>query len=452
MNSTEIRELFSDISKRASSEGASVELEATSSESFGVNYSKQNLEEYSSDLSQNVGIRVLFEKGAGYATTENLSKDAVLNCYQEALQSAKDLNLGADSKKIPQKLWKGPVPKPLAGLLHPPSFEREIDAKLQDAKTLEKSALDFHADIASVPYSHYGESKGKRLLLNSLGLDVESEGGGISAYSYVLAKKGEDSKMSGTGGFYRQLQKFSAEKMGKKAAQKALELLGATQPKTGKYTIVLRNKVASSIVPFLFGHVSAKTLDESRSLLKGKIGQKVLSPLLTIEDDPFFIEGSSARAFDGEGAASQKTTVFKEGVFQNFLTNSYLAEKLNLPHTAHAVRNGGEMGVGPSNVIFKNGTKSLEDLLAAEKNVIFITSLEAAHSGFKTASLDFSMPGAGFVYENGELKGALHQFVVSGNLLQWLHDVQEMSHRQPDQGESVVISDLLIPDVSIAGA
>ncbi len=452
MKTQEIRDLFSDISKKAKAEGASVELEASNSESFGATFTKDELSKFSSDQSQGIGIRVLRGQSAGYATTENFSREEIMNCYQEALQSAKDLNEGVDPNKMAQTLWKGTGVQPLKGLFQKDSFNRPVEEKLNDARSLEKSALAYHQDIASVPYSGYSENQRRKILLNSEGLDVESEAGGVSGYSYALAKKGDDSKMNGFGGFYRDVKQFSAEQIAKEAAERSLSMLGATQPKTGKYTVVLSHEVASQMIGYLFDHVSAKAVDQGTSLFKDKLGEVLISQAFTIEDDPFLVQSSGARAFDSEGTPSQKTQIFEKGVLKSYLTNSYLAKKMNLPHTAHASRSGGEMGISTSNIVVSKGQKSFEELLKSEKNLIYITTVDALHSGFQSTSLNFSLPGHGFFYENGERKNAIHQFVVSGNLLQWLKSVADLSSRVSNHGDSVLCPDLLVPEVSIAGA
>lgn len=448
----QVQNYFSDVQAEARKEGAEAELIVSNSESFSTNYIKGNLNKYSFDNSVSVGVRVLYGKGAGFSTTEKLSKESIIETFREALQSAKDLHVEAKSDKEALKLYR-PNSKPQSMSLSSAEIEKmQISEKLKIAETLERAALEYDDRIQNVPYSGYAESKSSRFLFTTGGIGLSTDAAGVSAYSYALSKSNEDLKTGHSSGFFRQPQQLNPEKLAREAAQRSVSLLGASQPKSGKYTVVLLNEVASELLGFLDYHLSAKTLDEGKSLLKGKVGERLFSDKITIIDDPFRTELSGARPFDSEGAPSQKTTTIENGIFKSFLSNSYLAEKLNLPHTANAARSGSEMAVSSSNTIVALGDSSLEELLASDKEIIFVTEVSALHSGFKETTLDFSLPVSGFLYNGGELVKPLHQMVMSGNLMNVLKSIDKLSRRYSLDGSSVLCPDLLVPEMSIAGA
>ncbi len=447
-----LQNIFSEIESKARAEGAQVELVASNSESFSSNYMKGALNKYSFDNSVSAGIRVLYGRGAGFSTTEKLSRESLMETFKEALQSAKDLDREAPKDKVAQRLYQSNQ-KPIEMNLWNSDIENmEIQQKLKIAETLESAALGVDPRVQNVPYSSYSDSKGQRWLFSSNGINLTTRAGGVSAFSYALSKSGEDLKTGYASGFFRKPQKLNAESLAVEAARKSLRLLGASQPKSGRYAVVLSNDVASEIIGALNYHLSAKSLDEGTSLLKGKIGEKLFSEKITLTDDPFLTEQTGARPYDSEGAASQKTVTIEKGVLKSFLSNSYLAEKLGIPHTANASRSGGEMGVSSSNTIMALGDSSLEELLNSYNQVILVTSVDALHSGYKETTLDFSLPSYGFLYEKGEIVRPLHQMVMSGNLLQILKDVEKVSRRYENDGSSVLAPDLLIPDISIAGS
>lgn len=447
----ETKNLFQELEKTAKADGAEVEMVLSDSESFSANYNKGELSKYSFDQSLSAGVRVLYGKGAGFSTTEKISKEALLETYKEALRSAKDLHKEANSDVEGQRLFKPNGTPPAMHLASADIDKVPMEDKLTIARQLEAIALQYDSKVQNVPYSRYGESKGRRFLMNSLGLDVFTEAAGISAFSYALSKQGEDSKSGGYSSFVRKPHQLSAEKIAKEAARRSVELLGSTQPKSGNYPVVLFNEVVSELIDFLTHHLSAKTLDEGTSLLNQKLNQKILSDKITVLDDPFQTDLGGARPFDSEGAVSQKTTLIEKGVLKSYLTNSHLAEKLGLQHTANASRNGGEMGVAPSNTIIEAGTASIDDLLKSSNQMIYITAVDAIHSGFKPTTLDFSLPAYGFLYEHGERVRPLHQMVISGNLLTLLNNVEALSRRYNQDGGSVIAPDMFIPEMSIAG-
>lgn len=450
MNLAEIKESFKKIKAVAEKDSALVELSLVKSESFSTAFEKGNLKKYSSNDSNSATVRVIQGISEGFATTENLSTDALLEAYKEALQSAIDLAPSKNKEDAPA-LWSKNERVEVPGMLNLDYQKATPEEKMEHARQLEKTALDFDKRVQAVTYSAYGESKSLVAMMNSAGLDLAYEASGISAYSYVLSKQGEDLKDSGFARFSRKYKDIDSKKIATEAAERSLALLGAEQPKSGTYAVVFSNEVMSDLIDNLSSHVSAKALSENRTLLKGKIGEKIFSDLITIEDNPMLAELPGARPFDSEGAASQKTSVFENGVFKKFLTNSFYAKKLNLPHTANAVRNSGEMGVGPSNIIVKKGQHKLTDLLSSYPEVIYITDLTVG-AGFQSTTLDFSLPASGFLYQNGKKAKPIHQFVISGNLLELLKNVEKLSDTVNENGNSTVCPDLLVNGISIAGA
>ena len=127
---------------------------------------------------------------------------------------------------------------------------------------------------------------------------------------------------------------------------------------------------------------------------------------------------------------------------------------MNLPHTASAVRSPATgMDVGSSNLIVTKGFFSRQELLARYPKVVFLTEISGGlHSGFKSTTGDFSLPGEGFLYENGKCMGPVDQFVFSGNILELLNGVEDLGNEYPDKLSSVLTPDLLLKELSFAGA
>ncbi len=237
------------------------------------------------------------------------------------------------------------------------------------------------------------------------------------------------------------------------AVKKAVSRLGAKRVPTGTYAIVIDRSQFPMILQMLSGYFSAKSVHEGRSLFAGKQGQKIASGKFQLRDDPFEVTGTALRPFDDEGAPSQKTVLFENGVFKNFLTNIEYAQKMNLPHTAHARRSpASQQGISPTNLIVEKGTTPLSELLIAYDKVIYLTKFAAGlHAGFKEATGDFSMPAEGFLYENGKNQGPIEQFVVSGNVLDLLRDIVDVGNQYNKPGTSMICPDVLVKPQSVAG-
>ncbi|HEY8271416.1 MAG TPA: TldD/PmbA family protein [Pseudobdellovibrionaceae bacterium] len=444
-----LKETFNKIVEEARQDGAKVELLISGGENLSLEYSQRKLEKFESTQSQMAGLRVALGASQGYAYTENLSKEALLRTYKEALSNAKTLK-SMETQEIPFA-----KPQPIINMteLFNPE-EISMDKKMEAAKLLEEVSLKQDPRIQSVPYSGYNEGLSFRRVLNSEGLDQEFKQNYYSGYSYSLAKEGDSSKMGGESFFARSFKDIKVEEVAKEGVRKALSLLGATKLKTGNYAVVIDREQFRTVMMMFAGYLSAKDVHEEKSLFKGRLNQKIANEKFQLIDDPFETRGTSVRPFDSEGAASQKTVLFEKGVLKNFLTNLEYAKKLNLPHTAHASRTpSSAMDIAPTNLVLAKGTKTLQELLSKHDRVVYLTEFTGSlHSGFKESTGDFSMPAEGFLYNHGKLVGPIDQFVMSGNILDLLLDIEDLGNEYAKPGSSLICPDVLIKSLSFAGA
>lgn len=463
-----LKENFAKIVDAARADHAKVEVLVSGGENLSLGYSQRKLEKFQSTQSQMAGVRVVLGSSQGYAYTENLEAEALLRTYREALANAKTVSSSTETAEIPMVSAEGAVSgiressSPAAGsganffamasLFKPEDVP--MAEKMKVAEKLESLCLEADARVQNVPYSSFNEGTSFRRILNSEGLDKEFRQSYYSGFAYALAKEGASSKMDGESFFARSFADIHVEEVVAKSVKKAVSRLGAEKLKTGNYPVVIGREAFSTILSMFVGYLSAKEVHEQKSLFDGKLGEAVASAKFSMVDDPFEMSCSGVRPFDSEGAPSQRTVLFEKGVLKHFLTNAEYAKKMNLPHTAHAARSPtSAMGIGSTNLIIEKGSESLVQLLKRSPKMIHLTNFSGGlHAGFKESTGDFSMPAEGFLYEDGVCVGPVDQFVVSGNVLTLLKDVEDVSSEYSKPGTSVLSPDVLIKALSFAGA
>lgn len=444
-----IKTNFQKIAEQARQDGAKVEMLVAGGENLSIGYQKKKLDSFESTQSQMAGLRVILGANQGYAYTENLSDESLLRTYHEALANAKTVQSGG-SQEIPLQ-----KPQTAAGMEHLYSPENiSMEKKMEVARLLEEKALAMDPRVQAVPYSGFDESVSFKRILNSEGLDQEFKQSYFSGYAYALAKEGEFSKMDGEGFFVRSFGEINAEEIAHEGVRKALSRLKAQKLTTGNYPVVISRDQFPVVLQMIHSYFSAKEVHEGKSLFKGKLGQKIASEKFQVVDDPFELRGSAVRPFDDEGATSQKTVLFEAGVLKNYLTNLEYAGKMNLPHTAHARRSpASSQEISSTNLVVAKGSKSLQELLAYYPKVVYLTKFAGGlHAGFKESTGDFSMPAEGFLYENGKRVGPIDQFVMSGNVLDLLGDIEDLGNEYNKPGSSMICPDVLVKSLSFAGA
>ncbi|HEX7676120.1 MAG TPA: TldD/PmbA family protein [Bdellovibrio sp.] len=443
-----IKENFQKILSEAQRDGVKVEMLVTGGESLKLGFQKKKLEKFESTQSQMAGLRVIKGATQGYAYTENLSLEALLRTYKDALNNAKTVK-SEETVEVP--LMK-PQAAPVMNLFNPE--EISMEKKMEVAKTLEEACLNADQRVQAVPYCGFVESTSFKRILNSEGVDQEFKQSSYSGYAYPLAQQGESSKMDGEGFFARSFKDIKAQETAELGVRKATARLGAQKLKTGNYAVVIDREQFPTMLTMLAGYFSAKEVHENKSLLKGKLGQKIGSDKFQLVDDALNLRGTAVRPFDSEGAPSQRTVLFENGVLKNYLTNLEYAKKMNLPHTANAARSpASAMDIGPTNLVMGKGDKSLQQLLSKYDKVVYVTEFSGGlHAGFKESTGDFSMPAEGFLYENGHNKGPIDQFVMSGNILDLLGLIEDLGNEYNKEGNSMIAPDVLVKSLSFAGA
>ncbi len=452
MQELNIEPSFKKIEDLAKKEGVEVELLLERTEKFSTSFQKGVPEKFDSSQSHCAGFRVIAGGFEGYSYSENLSDDSLTEAFQEALKNAKFTAQAADPSRKVELIGDQGGAKEDPRLFNDSLKEIDVPQKLERARVLEQTALQTDPRIATVPYNGYTEAESEFQILNSKGVRRRQRQTSVFGYAYCLAKDGEESRMAGEGHFTRVAKNFDPAGIARTAALKAVRKLGATPPETGMYPVVIDAEVAAEFFGLISGYFSAKAVFQKKSLFAGDNGQAVASPAITIVDDPFLDGGTGTRSFDSEGVPSQRTEIISSGTLKSFLTNSVYAKRMGLPLTANASRGArSELDIDVSNFVIAPGKRSLEELLAQQKRVIYITDFTGYHAGFQAGSGDFSFQSEGELYEDGKFVRPLCNFVTSGNIKQVLKDVVEVSSRVLPPTGSVLAPDILVRELSIAG-
>jgi PmbA protein len=257
--------------------------------------------------------------------------------------------------------------------------------------------------------------------------------------------------MGGDSGFHPFYNKLSIETVARKGAETATELLGATSCETFKRPAIIRNSVVADLIDFLSSSLNGEEIYKGKSLLKGRIGQKVFHSDFNLVDDATLEGGYSTRPFDGEGNAAQKTLLIREGVYESCLTDRLYARKLGVACTANASRSiKAPPMITQTNLILEKGTLSFSELLKQAHHGILITDLMGVHTANPVTG-NFSLGASGILIENGKLTRPVRGFAVAGNVLDLFKNFSHLGSDLEFFGNTGTPS-ILLPELSISGS
>ena len=108
---------------------------------------------------------------------------------------------------------------------------------------------------------------------------------------------------------------LDVQKVGGEVARRTLDGLNAAPVPSGKYRGVFFSEAMCDLLGVFSSIFSAETAQKGMSLLKGRVGESIAAPCVTLVDDPLMEGGMGSRPFDDEGVPSATHTVVEDGVF-----------------------------------------------------------------------------------------------------------------------------------------
>ncbi|PKK88693.1 MAG: hypothetical protein CVV64_17780 [Candidatus Wallbacteria bacterium HGW-Wallbacteria-1] len=390
---------------------------------FIIKVQGQEFDEFKFSRVCGAGFRVIENGEEGYAYTEKFDEDSFAMCLEWAREAA-----GTLCPQDTPAVMKGFKTKEHEEDLKcfNPALELEPEhRKIETAMAVERAALAFDPRVASVQMVRYSDGHHFQRVANTRGMDKWYQSNYAMAIAYVVAAHGDERRVDGHYAVARDLNDIDPQKLGETAAKRAIRKLGSREISSGEYTVAFDNEVMCEILEAFSSIFSARQAQEGRSLLQGRLGERIGSTKITLVDDALRPGGLATHPFDDEGHPTKKIDIVRKGVFKNFLHNLRTAAKWGVKSTGHGTRSSYKdtLGVSATNMYLEPGTHRFPELMNLRRKILHIASVQGLHSGLNPVTGDFSLSASGFLYESGSLKYPIHNFTVSGNIVDLFSNV-----------------------------
>lgn len=399
-------------------------------------------------IERGVGVRVLDGQRVGFSYTSDLTAPGIAECVELARATAK-LTEPDDALAIASE----PTP-PADGLaIHDPTFgERDIQTKLEAVFTVENSARLTDRRIKTFRKTSYGDAEIVTILATTRGALGTYRETSFGSGTSCMAVHYDDKQIGGFADAARTFVALDPYFIGQEAAERAVEKLGAREFETGKIDILLDPYMAIELLGAVSPLFSAENVLKGKSLLAGKIGQRVASERVTIRDEGRRPGGQRTVPFDGEGTPTRDVVLVEKGVLRGYLHSIRTANKMGAARTGSA-RRGGYAGTphpGPSNLVIAPGTKSLDDIIDSTERLLDITSLLNLHT-VDPISGDFSLGATAQYMEAGVPLYPVKGITIAGNLVDLLNSIAEVGDDIRYGASGFGSPTLLVRGVSVGG-
>ncbi|OGW29325.1 MAG: hypothetical protein A2X59_01460 [Nitrospirae bacterium GWC2_42_7] len=437
-----------DLIKKALRLGADqAEVFVRSSKNLSVEIKDQSINSLSSSLSFGYSLRIIKNRrlGFSYSTDKHDSGTVAGKAVEAAGYSDEDEYLD-----LPEGSGTAEVE------IYDPAIEelKEEDAVV-NVKLLEKAVYNEDERIKKIRSASGSFTSAAVAIVNSKHINAEYLATSCSAQIMAVAEQSGENQV----GWYfegsRFLKDISFEAIGKKAAQRALCLLGSKKINGCKAYVILDNSVTVDFLGIFAASISSEAVQKGKSLLKGRLNKKVISSKLNMLDNGLLPGKLGSRPVDDEGVLVKDKAVIKEGVLKAYLYNTYTARKDGVASTGNAKRGGFSAlpAVGVTNFFIEPASHS--DIISKEKIIgsvskgLYVIEAMGVHTANPITG-EFSVGVTGLWIENGEPQYAVKEAVISGNILEFFDKIEAVGDDLKFFG-SLGSPSLIISDVDISG-
>ncbi|OLC51866.1 MAG: hypothetical protein AUH85_18255 [Chloroflexi bacterium 13_1_40CM_4_68_4] len=400
------------------------------------------------ETERGVGVRVLDSGRVGFAYTSDLSPAGIAECVDLAVANAR---ITSPDESI--AFATTPVPPDGELQIFDSTYEsHDVPEKTDLALAIEAAARRVDPRITSFYKTSFGDGAGVTVFATTAGAYGTYRSTSFGAGTACVATEGEDKQIGGFGDGGRTFATIDAERIGEEAARRALEKLHARPFKTQRIDIVLEPYRAMELVGAISSLFSAENVLKGKSLLAGKIEQRVASDIVTLRDEGRRIGGRATAPFDGEGTPTQDLVLLRGGVLRAYLQSIKTANRLGSRPTGNARRGtyAGTPHAGISNFYVESGVTRAADLVSGADRALALTSLLNLHT-IDAISGEFSLGATATYLEKGVALYPVKGITVAGNLIALLTSIAAVGDDLRFGSGGIGSPTLLVRDVSVGG-
>jgi len=391
--------------------------------------------EYQRDRS--LGVTVYSGQRKGSASTANLSPAAVEETVAKALSIA-SFTTDDEYAGLPEAaLMASDLPD--LDLCHPWGLDAKSAIEL--ARRCESAALASDPRIRNSEGASVSTHQRMSVFGNSHGFVGGYPSTSHSVSCVVLGQNGGEMQRDY---WYTAARDWRAledvEEVGRRAAHKAVERLGAGRLSTRKAPVLFAADLARGLIGNFVGAIGGAAQYRRSSFLLDARGQQLFPEAISLVERPHIRGALGSVPFDSEGVATRDRELVVNGVLDGYLLDVYSARKLGLVTTGNAG--------GVHNLIVQGHMLDPKSLLRRLGTGLLVT--EMMGQGVNPVTGDYSRGAAGFWVEGGELARPVHEITVAGNLREMYRNIVAQGD-DVDRRGAIHCGSLLIGEMTIAG-
>ena len=212
----------------------------------------------------------------------------------------------------------------------------------------------------------------------------------------------------------------------------------------GKYDLLLSPYVTGNLLSYSSGFFSAYAVESGLSCFAGKIGHKVASDLVTLEDDPLNTTGSGFRIFDEEGTITGKNTLIRSGTLKTYLHSFSTGKKFE----GHTTGNAGIISPRAWQLSLAPGKSSIEDMISEiDRGLVINNAWYTRFQDYRNGVFSTVPRDGVYLVKNGEIMGRVSGIRISDSVPDFLKNISHISRERKNVRWWEEISPSIMPSV-----
>ena len=394
--------------------GDFAEIFAEDRRGTGARLDDGRVEDLASGRERGAGIRVVKGETTGFAHTSDLSEAGLRAAAEAAAAAARDG--GGGVRTVPLRRVDAPAPTDVAVL---PETVAKAD-KVGLLRRADDAARRAGGSIRQVS-AIYGDSRRRILVANSEGV-LASDDQVKTRFAVSCVASGDTGLQTGresvgaTVGF-ELFDRISVEELAEAASARAITKLNARPAPSGRVPVVIKQGSGGVLFHEACGHgLEADLVAKDSSVFRGKVGQLVASPLVTLVDDGTMGPEWGAIAIDDEGHPAQRNVLIEDGVLTDYMWDWLRARKEGRPGSGNGRRESYQHlpMVRMTNTYVLAGEEDPEEIIRQTPYGVYVAQLGGGQVNTASGDFVFGMTEA-YLIEDGRITDPLRDANLIGN-------------------------------------
>ena len=279
-------------------------------------------------------------------------------------------------------------------------------------KTILKEGILSFVRIEKVFVNSNGVELSSKNGLYYVSMDFTSkDGDNVSSMNFAVCQfKNLNSPMKDMGGVDRLLHQSSQQLHAGKIPQKF----------TG--SLIITPECLRNFIRYFAQYISNQSIITGDSVFKDKLDQKIADNRLTLRSKPISPELVESYFFTDDGFEAKDSTIIENGILKSFLLDLYGSNKTGFPKA----ENMGDC------YIIEPGDMALEEMIQSTPRGVLLCRFSG---GNPSQNGDFSgVAKNSFYIENGKIQYPINETMVSGNIIQMLNNIDQISKERNNDG------------------